>query len=269
MELARHSAESIIPRRYYTLLSELLNWASAVRFLGWSQARTLRKAQRTPRRSLDQALRVVKSPNLRFPLHLRPGTSDVHEFIYTVVRETYKSYLPQSEVKFILDAGANIGDSAAWFLSRFPEAKVVAVEPDPDNFSILQMNISPYGARSLPVQAAVWPKSAQLSLREDGAKDAVNVLESDQGNCLGLTIPELMKKYEFPRLDILKCDIEGAEQALFSIDSDDWLSTTRMIVIETHGPECLRAVVDATARHGFFHREYRNLHVFEMQVNTL
>jgi FkbM family methyltransferase len=205
----------------------------------------------------------MSPPNLSYPFYIRAATTDANEFLYTVVRETYGQYLPQGHVNFILDAGANIGDTAAWFLTRFPQARLIAVEPDPENFTILQRNCAPYGERLLTVRAAVWPIEKRLALNPNQAKDAVEVREAIDGECVGMTIQALMATYNFPQLDIFKCDIEGAERHLFSQNAENWLSRTRFIIIETHGAECLNAVLEATARHGFVHREFRNLHIFE------
>jgi FkbM family methyltransferase len=263
-ELARRLVRSFTPRRAYLSLSSAFDWSRAIQKLGWRQSRRLWRIH--PRHNRTDAgiwLRMT-SPNLLYPLYLRPGSTDVDEFLYTVVRESYGRYLPKGEVSFIMDAGANIGDTAAWLLTRFPQAKLIAVEPDLENFTILQRNCAPYRERSLPERAAVWPCATRLSLNGNQAKDAVEVREAIDGECLGMTVASLMAKHGFPRLDILKCDIEGAERHLFSQNADEWLANTSFIVVETHGTECLDAVLYATAPYGFIHSEFRNLHIFEL-----
>jgi FkbM family methyltransferase len=42
----------------------------------------------------------------------------------------------------ILDCGSHIGLSVAWFKQRFPKARIVAFEPDPQNFRLLQTNVT-------------------------------------------------------------------------------------------------------------------------------
>jgi len=262
-EMMRSLMRSIVPWKAYVAVSSFLDWTCALRKLGWKQSRRLWQVDRCRSSALATDLLAISAPNLLGPFFLRPGTSDVNEFVYTIVRETYGRHLPRGEVKFILDAGANMGDTAAWLLTRYSEARLIAVEPDPENFASLVRNCMPYGKRSIPVQAAVWPRSVRLSLSEDVSKDAIQVQEANKGDCIGMTVQELMEQYYFPRLDIFKCDIEGAEKALFSGDPDPWLSRTKFLVVETHGAECLSTVLGATSRHGFTHREFRNLHIFE------
>ena len=55
-----------------------------------------------------------------------------------------------------MDAGASIGDTTAWFLSKFLSATVIALEPDSENYALLRKNCellwfprSPTGCRSL------------------------------------------------------------------------------------------------------------------------
>jgi FkbM family methyltransferase len=262
-ELARASIRSLLPRKAYAMAAHSFDWSCALRALGWTQCLNLWRMRPNHAQSIALQPQPISSLNLSFPFYLREGTSDVDEFIYTVVREAYGKYLPGHKVSYIFDAGANMGDTSAWMLTRFSDARLIAVEPDPDNFAALLRNCEPYGRRFIPVQAGLWPRPARLSLDRSKAKDSIRVLDSADGNCLGVTIHELMEQHNFPRLDIFKCDIEGAELDLFSFDADRWLSATGFIVVETHGPDCLRAVLDSTSSHGFKHRSYRNLHIFE------
>jgi len=199
------------------------------------------------------------------PIWIRPGTSDVDEVIYSVLRQAYNRYLPRLPVQTILDAGANLGDTAAWYLSKFPESRVLAIEPDPENFRLLQRNTMPYGKRAELVPAALWSQPGQLSLRSSGraSPDAVSVCAAvGQTTCTATSVSELMKKYGLTEIDIFKCDIEGAEKEVFSGTANSWLNCIRCLVIETHGRECLETVLSAVSSKGFSHFMYRNLHFF-------
>src|SRR5213075_1660485 len=72
--------------------------------------------------------------NLMHPLSIRPGTDDVRTVIDNVIREEWGNFSAEREPQFMIDGGAYIGDSSAYFLSRFPDLKVVALEPDPITF---------------------------------------------------------------------------------------------------------------------------------------
>jgi FkbM family methyltransferase len=205
----------------------------------------------------------IKATSLLHTFYLRRGSTDAAAVLFTLVRQAYGRYLPQREVKYMLDLGANVGCTTVWFLSRFPKAKLIAVEPDPSNFEILKKNCAPYGDRALLLQAAVWPRQARLSMTANEALDAVQVFESPDGDCLGMPISAILERFGFPQLDILISNIEGAERDMFSIDADAWIERTQFMAVSTHGPDCLRAVLEATDRHGFKYRKYRDLRLLE------
>jgi 16S rRNA C1402 N4-methylase RsmH len=71
------------------------------------------------------------------------------------------------DVQLIVDCGANVGYSSAFFLTQFPKAHVIAIEPDPDNFSLLEKNLAPYKGRFRAIQSAIWSKPTRLALSEE------------------------------------------------------------------------------------------------------
>ena len=90
------------------------------------------------------------------PLHVRSGTSDIGVFSQIFIEQEYACLDDLKGVEFVVDCGANVGYSSAYFLSRFPNCHVVAIEPDPNNFAMLQRNMAPYGNRVKTIQAGVW-----------------------------------------------------------------------------------------------------------------
>ncbi len=262
-ELVRRSLRSIVPRRAYRAMADALDAGYCVVKLGWSGWRQLQSI--SPARATDKGRLVeVEVPSLEHAIRIRAGTTDVQELVYIAVRETYGAFLPQGEVSTIVDAGANVGDSAAWFLSRFPRARVVAIEPHPENYRLLEHNLRPYGDRVALVQGALWHRPWTLALRPAVALDATSVAETEgAAECEAVTMAQVLERFRIERIDLFKCDIEGAERGVFETDSEPWLARTRFIAIETHGPECLRVVEEATRRHGFNHRRHRNLHFFD------
>jgi FkbM family methyltransferase len=203
--------------------------------------------------------------SLQHPLMIRAGTTDATAVTLSVIRENYRQFFRPGPVKLIVDAGAYIGDTAAWYLSAFPEATVVSLEPDADNFSLLEENCRPYGNRSIRRRVGLWPRDAFLRVDSDGAKDSLAVHEVESGqpfDCLGLSPLRIMQDAGFDRIDVLKCNIEGAEVPLFKSDFEPWLARTRSIYIQLHTPEAVELALAATQRFGFSCRVYRTLHIF-------
>ena len=55
---------------------------------------------------------------------------------------------------WIIDAGANTGMASVYFAKWYPHAKIVAIEPDPHNFELLQRNTSRYGIQVACIQGS-------------------------------------------------------------------------------------------------------------------
>jgi FkbM family methyltransferase len=204
-------------------------------------------------------------PTLQHPLYVRPGTTDASEVIQNCIREAYGVLLPAEPVRLIVDAGASIGDTTAWFLSKFPKATVVALEPAQDNFKLLVKNCEPYGSRALPFNAALWPRQAKLALCRSKSADAHSVRDESRqrgDKCEGFSISALLDLVHADTIDLFKCDIEGAELEVFSDECDEWLPRVRSILIEVHSSKAHATVLAACRRHGLHHSTYRALQAF-------
>ena len=264
-ERARRVARNLLPKRTFHRFAGLLDAAYCIQKVGLSDYRRLRSSY-PDRCTGDISELSFTFPNLLHPITLRRGTTDSVEVVQTVVRELYGHFQPSRPVRFIIDAGSFIGDTAAYYLSKYPEAHVVSVEPDPENFRLAWDNLRPYGERVSLVQAGVWYRNANLRVRNLDDKSGISVEETDTGSdeytCEGVSPFSLLERFGGETIDILKCDIEGAEEMLFAVDSDAWLSRTRSIFIEIHHQAALDAVLKATQRYSFSHQVYRNIHVF-------
>jgi FkbM family methyltransferase len=94
---------------------------------------------------------------------LRPRSSDLAAFDF--VEERY--HLPPEvdpPVEHIAVLGANIGLLVIDLAARYPAARLLAVEPDPQNAALARRNLAPLGARCTFVEAAAWHETAELEL---------------------------------------------------------------------------------------------------------
>jgi FkbM family methyltransferase len=196
-------------------------------------------------------------PGLQHPFWFRQGTSDVQVIRQIFVRREYQFLESLKDVHTIADLGANIGGAAAFFLNLFPQAQVVAMEPAPENFQVLELNLAPYGQQTKPVQAAVWPTSTDLQLVRGHFRDKldwsnqVKPAEDKTADIIrGITVPELLAEAQQDKIDLLKIDIEGAEKELFTGDTS-WLSQVRNLCIEIHDERCRQAVMNAFKSYQF------------------
>ena len=89
-------------------------------------------------------LHAFKLSGLDHAVFIRAIRADMQSFINTFI-DPYlekKPYLQKAE--FIIDAGANIGYTAALFANWWPDCKIVSIEPDQENYELTLRNTRPY-----------------------------------------------------------------------------------------------------------------------------
>jgi FkbM family methyltransferase len=178
-----------------------------------------------------------------FPLLCRPGTSDRCIFEQIFIAQQYSTVNYSSDPSLIIDCGANVGYSSVYFLNRFPKAKVIAIEPHSDNFVLLQHNLRPYGNRAQAICSAVWSHQVGLIIEYQGhGKECTTkvreCIEGESPDLIATDMKTLLDKFDLPRIDILKIDVEGAEAAMFSKNCDHWIDKVALFAIELHGEAC-------------------------------
>jgi FkbM family methyltransferase len=192
------------------------------------------------------ALCEIVVPGLRHPIAVRSGTADASTLEKIFVWDEYDLDYPPG-VHTIIDAGANIGLSAVFFATRFPNARVIAVEPEAANYRLLERNAAPY-PQVTPLRAALWSNDMQVSLSNPSDRvDSYRFSASAEGASVqAFSIPSLLTRFGIAAVDVLKIDIEGAETEVFA-GSPQWVDRVRMFVVELHGPEARQTFVAATA----------------------
>jgi FkbM family methyltransferase len=175
--------------------------------------------------------------NAEYPLVCRANTSDIHVFGQIFIDREYSCLDTLSNVDLIIDCGANVGYSSAYFLTHFPKCSVISVEPDPYNFALLETNLSPYNERVKIVNSGVWshPVGLKIQYRGDGWATQVRECKPDEVPDMQATdIGTLLRESGRDRISILKIDIEGAEAIVFARNYESWLPYVDNIVIELH-----------------------------------
>jgi FkbM family methyltransferase len=224
-----------------------LTWyVQAIENLGfWSFVRL--QAQKHIIKATSPARLTAKT--LAYPVLARRGTSDIRTFNLIFAAREYQCLDHVQEPGLIIDCGANVGYSSAYFLSRFERCIVFAIEPDPENFALLRRNLAPYGSRCRAFQSAIWWRHEPIRFTQpvvqgDEWGRAVEPGVSNEPAVPVITIPEILAMAPGMRISILKIDIEGAELELFGHDTS-WLEFVDNIVIEIHGLACREKLLSA------------------------
>jgi len=195
--------------------------------------------------------------SLHHPITVRPGSDDIDAVVNNVLREEY-GQLPQSFApKLIVDAGAYIGDTSAYFLSRFRSARVISLEPNPESHGRARMNLAAYGERAVLLPNALW--DCATTLRMSSGQTGAALSSDGQAAVETITIPEIMSRFGTERIDLLKMDIEGAETTVIRSGVGAWLQHTKLLLLETHGIAIENEVLPVLASAGFECTRHRNV----------
>jgi FkbM family methyltransferase len=217
-------------------------------------------AQTSYRRARFGASMVaVTIPGLPHPFWMRLLSSDRHTVEKVFLEREYEHELPEDPA-LIIDAGANIGTAAVFYAVRFPRAKIIAIEPDPENFAVLQRNCAPY-PNIEAVAAGVWHRSAHLRIANPNEAFWARRLEETtaESGIRAVSFSELRAGSGHDKIDLLKIDIEGTEREIFADAScAQWLDCTEQIVLELHDrivPGCTAALDQALTGRDFVRSE--------------
>jgi FkbM family methyltransferase len=190
-------------------------------------------------------------PHFEQEILLRLGTTDVAAFQHVFIDHEYDFGLAR-QPSIIVDAGANVGMSAAWFSLRYPAAKIVAIEPEPTNFDVLRKNAKLF-PEIIPINAALWSREGFVRIQDDGGGHwgmrVADAKVSSGATVRSITVPALLEQLGIDQVDLLKIDCEGAECEIFE-DSSSWIDRVGVICAELHDrfrPGCSKIFETATA----------------------
>jgi FkbM family methyltransferase len=178
----------------------------------------------------------------------RAVSSDIGAFTQIFVQRQYDGLVTdRTRPLTILDCGANVGYASVFFLETFPQARVIAIEPDADNFALLTRNLEPWRDRVTTIQAALWPVAGTVHL-QSAPPGSLNewgtmVDESRQDGVVVDAIDPagVLARCPGRRIDVMKIDIEGAEALLFAEGDRTWMGAVDTFAIELHGDACERS----------------------------
>lgn len=156
---------------------------------------------------------------------------EVGSYWESLLSQVASAWLEQGRVPIIVDAGANIGVSSLYFSMVFPQATVVAVEPDEDTFELLVRNCA-HRKNILAVNAALWSHDRGVSIRSSANGSWAHTV-ADGGLTKSMTLRQLISLVDAASLLVLKLDIEGAEKEVCRV-SESELRQAPCILVEPH-----------------------------------
>ncbi|MCI0700401.1 MAG: FkbM family methyltransferase [Planctomycetia bacterium] len=167
-------------------------------------------------------LRVVRVPHGRLWVDLRDIGVGRKIFVHRKYEEAESGVLRAllHPGMTYLDVGANLGYLATLAAKLVgTTGRVIAIEPEPYNFSLLQRNLKLLGRRqTVAVNAAAGsePGTAKLFKSADNLGDHRLYTDSDSSGRVGVEVPvvrldDLFTTNNWPAPDFIKIDVQGYE----------------------------------------------------------
>lgn len=205
------------------------------------------RAARLVGRPLSNALRVMILAD-GHQLTYRVNRGDLQSLREVWMDEVYRPPI-SIPTRVIVDLGANIGLTTRWMHHHLGAEHLVTVEASDANAEILERNV-PAGTRV--IRAAVGPSDG---IARFAAEEASNLGRVDDH---GQQVRQVRMETVFEhlpngrRVDLLKLDIEGGEEALLTGGDLTWLERVDAIIAEFH-PEVVDypGLVQVLVDHGF------------------
>lgn len=209
-------------------------------------------------------------------LYYRTMTTDISLIISIIVGMYFrrkfireynidKNFFNPKDISFI-DLGANIGLFSFIYADLYPQAKIIAVEPEEGNYKILKQNMKQF-SNVVTISSGVWWREAFLEIVDNGyGSFGFQVKEVEKG-MKGITIDSICETYDLKSNIVVKMDVEGTETHLFNhLESCSWLDRTQVLIIETH--DWITPGTDELVRTKMLERGYQELVIGENHIYT-
>jgi len=182
----------------------------------------------------------IRFKGIAHPVYLRKGTSDPLVAFSTFVEKEYRTP-DKNSLEVIFDLGANVGYSAVYFAHHYPDAQIICLEPDSENFECFIQNTRDY-PNIVAINQGVWWRRANLQV-VDSTEEAwgYQFTEASDEGCPSSAIDELIEEHGSGKQTMVKMDIEGAEKEIFQHTSA-WIQNTKWLQLEIH--DCWKIVFD-------------------------
>lgn len=153
-----------------------------------------------------------------------------------------ESFGDAQDKPLIVDAGAHIGMATIYFKNLYPNARIIAIEPLPENLKLLGKNIKENQLDKIEIlEAALAPKSGEIVIQEpvgEGAwksgagiipKGWKGIQTTAEIRVRAIGVAELLNQ----SIDLLKMDIEGMEYEVIRA-AGSAIRSIRQMIIEVH-----------------------------------
>ncbi len=148
----------------------------------------------------------------------------------------------KSAQNVIIDIGAHAGFFSLYAAALNPDARIVAVEPFPENLELLEKHLTKNKIDNVEtVTGAVAGETGSrfLVLERDSHNHRLNLPKEDVSRRSTIKIDcwslqDFIEKYQIEKVDLLKIDIEGLEYEIFAMLNAATFGKIKNIILEYH-----------------------------------
>ncbi|MGB7572708.1 MAG: FkbM family methyltransferase [Thermodesulfobacteriota bacterium] len=188
---------------------------------------------------LRKEIELIHRSGLR--MKLRPDTDDLRIVKSNFVKKNYtRDFVPITKDSIVVDVGAHIGSFS--IMAAKSAYKVLAFEPEPNNYRMLKKNMELNHLENMSIfEMAVsgisgyqdiytyqGGSSADYSLYKRG------ITNIKTGRIPTISVEDIIRREDLPRIDFLKLDCEGAEHDILRNISFETAAKILGIAMETH-----------------------------------
>jgi FkbM family methyltransferase len=156
-------------------------------------------------------------------------------------------YVPfVSDVRVVVDVGANIGAASCFFARLYPQAVVHALEPSPEPFALCMRNVADFpNVHAEQIGLHSYDGTADLfGADEDSSTASLYPQAKPGGDPISVSVRAAgswAREQSVDRLDILKIDTEGCEVAILE-SFGPLIDTVRVLYVEYHSDDDRRVI---------------------------
>lgn len=157
----------------------------------------------------------------------------LHHLIKEILEREIYYFKSETEFPYIIDCGANIGVSPIYFSRLYPNAKIIAFEPDPFITKFTKQNLIQAGAKNVQlIESALSDQEGEITFHSDQELGGSIHEEKPHLDSFKVRSQKLSPYLDKP-VDLLKIDIEGAENLVIQ-EILPKLSNVKNIFVECH-----------------------------------
>jgi FkbM family methyltransferase len=171
-----------------------------------------------------------------------PNEQEYHHIKNEIFTNNCYYFQTNNPTPLIIDVGTYIGISLLYFKREYPDCKVICFEPNPIALEYLNENIFNNGIENVEIHnSAIWVEEGfkQLNIDNTG-EDRFSVASFNNMGWNGTVKSDLLEvktekldQYLNQTIDLLKLDIEGAEQRVLK-SIGRYFKNIKNIIIEFH-----------------------------------